>query len=287
MHQVKDKWIIAGDFNLVRWMVDRTGNFQGFGLMDSFNDFITRAGLIDVQLKNRSYTWSSKRPMPSFSKLDRVLISPDWTTTYPVISLQALEMVVSDHVPLLLSCRKAATEPRRLKFEVFWLRYKMPKEMVQILWNNPVVGDLPQHPLQSFYKNIELLQTALQMWHSEKFSDMENQLRCCKEMVLFFDRIEEHRHLNGYEFRLRGKSKERAFELANNLEEKWRQRSRCNWLKQGDKNTRFFHACASARVRKNLVLSIEHDGIQITDQEGIRNHYIGRASCRERVLAIV
>lgn len=273
MHQVKDKWIIAGDFNLVRWMVDRTGNFQGFGLMDSFNDFITRAGLIDVQLKNRSYTWSSKRPMPSFSKLDRVLISPDWTTTYPVISLQALEMVVSDHVPLLLSCRKAATEPRRLKFEVFWLRYKMPKEMVQILWNNPV-GDLPHHPLQSFYKNIELLQTALQMWHSEKFSDMENQLRCCKEMVLFFDRIEEHRHLNGYEFRLRGQSKERAFELANNLEEKWRQRSRCNWLKQGDKNTRFFHACASARVRKNLVLSIEHDGIQITDQEGIRNHFL-------------
>lgn len=142
--------------------MDRTGNFQGFGLMDSFNDFITRAGLIDVQLKNRSYTWSSKRPLPSFSKLDRVLISPNWTTKYPVILLQALEMVVSDHVPLLLSCKKATTKPRRLKFEVFWLRYKMPKEMVQILWNNPV-GDLPQHTLQSFYKNIELLQMALQM----------------------------------------------------------------------------------------------------------------------------
>lgn len=41
----------------------------------------------------------------------------------------------------------------------------------------------------------------------------------------------------------------------------WRQRSRLNWLKYGDKNTSFFRPKASQRKRKNTVHRIkDHDG---------------------------
>ena len=33
----------------------------------------------------------------------------------------------------------------------------------------------------------------------------------------------------------------------------WRQRSRINWFQNGDRNTSFFHAKASARQRKNFM----------------------------------
>ena len=117
--------------------------------MDSFNEFIRDAGLIDVQLKNRKYTWSSKRPEPTFSKLDRVLTTVEWTLSYPIITLEALELVVSDHVPLVLFCRNEATARRRHKIEIFWLKYEAPKLMVQTLWSS--VATLPQASLLKFH----------------------------------------------------------------------------------------------------------------------------------------
>lgn len=60
-----------------------------------------------------------------------------------------------------------------------------------------------------------------------------------------------------------------AYELATNVEERWRQRSRCNWLALGDRNTRFFHAMASSRLRNNMVFSIVEEGRTITDQQEI------------------
>lgn len=147
-------WLLAGDFNLVRWLVDRSSGTYSFRLMDLFNSFISDVGIIDTQLHNRSFTWTNKRPCPSFSKLDRIFTSVDWSAAYPIITLEALEVLVSDHTPLLLTCKRLHQRPKKLRMKLFWFNYQTPKAMIQRLWEDTDDGQLGSIAL--FDKKIAL-----------------------------------------------------------------------------------------------------------------------------------
>lgn len=199
--QASVPWVLAGDFNLVRWLVDRSACQRSFRLMELFNEFVADTGLIDVPLRNRTYTWSSNRPQPVFSKIDRVFLTPDWSTAYPVITLEALGVLASDHTPLVLSCKGLQQRPRRFQLESFWFKYQEPKEMVHRLWEEN--SSAPFNPIRSFHQRTRILHKGLSLWHSEKFGAMEKQLELCRKALLFFDTIEEQRQLVQHEFCMR------------------------------------------------------------------------------------
>lgn len=51
---------------------------------------------------------------------------------------------------------------------------------------------------------------------------------------------------------------------------KWRQRVKKEWYKGGDKNTKFFHACATQRRSHNNIQRIKnHNGTNISGQVDI------------------
>jgi mannosylglycoprotein endo-beta-mannosidase len=50
----------------------------------------------------------------------------------------------------------------------------------------------------------------------------------------------------------------------------WQQRGGEKWTLEGDGNTKFFHLVANGRRRKNLILSLEHDGVNVVEPEQIQ-----------------
>ena len=52
----------------------------------------------------------------------------------------------------------------------------------------------------------------------------------------------------------------------------WRQKSRVLWLKEGDKNSPFFHRIANSNRNVNTIGQLIINGIASTDEDEIREH---------------
>lgn len=66
-------WVLWGDFNYVRGEEERIGRGDIWRATTKFNEFINEAGLIDLLLMGRKFTWCNNRKDPTFSRLDRFL----------------------------------------------------------------------------------------------------------------------------------------------------------------------------------------------------------------------
>ncbi|PWZ06939.1 hypothetical protein Zm00014a_024860 [Zea mays] len=74
--------LIGGDFNIIRRESDKNkpGGTNKWSFL--FNAIIEQHGLIELDLVGRQYTWSNNRLDPTFEKLDRFLVSPEWDLAY-------------------------------------------------------------------------------------------------------------------------------------------------------------------------------------------------------------
>lgn len=126
---------------------------------------------------------------------------------FPCISLNALEMQTSDHVPLILSLRKPQNTKGHNRMELFWLRYPEVQKLIQQVWYATVHAEGTS--ITIFEQRTRELYRLLKEWHRRQFSEMKSQLDSCKEAIMFFDKIEESRPLDQREFKLRISLRER------------------------------------------------------------------------------
>ena len=117
---------------------------------------------------------------------------------------------------------------------------------------------------------MKILKEKIKGWNRDVFGRLEVNKNLALQQVEFWDGVESERSLIEGETELKREAKE-IFKKWVLLEEThWRQVSRELWLKEGDKNTGFFHRMANAHRRNNSMEKIKINGRWLEEEEEVR-----------------
>lgn len=73
-----NNWCIAGDFKVVRFLIEKFNSSRNTRSMEMFYEVIGELELIDPPLANAQFTWSNFCEDPICYCLDRFLFSAGW-----------------------------------------------------------------------------------------------------------------------------------------------------------------------------------------------------------------
>lgn len=256
-------WMVAGDFNATLVMQDRSNTTYPMQHMLRFRALISNLNLMDLPLQGRNFTWSSEREHPTYVRLDRFLISPEWATSYPNTQQRAIIATMFDHCPLICTSLTKFPTSNVFRVENSWLKVQQFKKIVQSTWlTDPTAQDVHQ-----LHQKLKKLTKEITKWSREYKKTTNYQQKICVVCLTWLTAQAEARALTQIEKLLQLHLKQRHNQIALQMEDKWYQRAKRNWVKKGDKNTHYLYQLASVRKRNNWVGSIEEDQITVTEHK--------------------
>eukprot|EP00253_Pinus_taeda_P030389 PITA_30389 len=238
-------WITGGDFNMITKLEEKIGGRNRLDPENSlFRDFIQNSFLIDMPFGNGTFTWSNRRAgkQQIASKLDRFLISDNVVHLGGDLLAAILPHIGSDHWPIALQWQRPGNPTRiPFHFEEFWLTHPTFKDM----WNRETFGNIFTAQ-QELNKDLSALQQKIiTEGHTEATLEQERNIH---------SKLEERR------------KQEETY---------WRQKSRIRWLKDGERNTKFFHRTTVQRRMHNSIPFIQsQEGARIEDHEKIEAEFL-------------
>ncbi|KAM6593181.1 hypothetical protein CsatA_000884 [Cannabis sativa] len=244
-------WCVIGDLNNILSHEDKRGGapYPNW-LIEGFQKTIQECELSDLELIGHQFTWEKSRGSDAWieSRLDRALASKQWLVYFSSAQLLNLELSSSDHSPLLLNMvsQTHISRHKQFRFENFWLREPMCFQVINDCW--------VESALSGIQEKIQLCGTKLTAWNSDYLGKFHSRLKHWKSEARKFKAGRDDMSLSRFK-----DAENNLFEVLNQKEIFWRQRSKQLWLQEGDQNTKYFHATATSRRRSNFIHKLQRD----------------------------
>lgn len=265
--------LLGGDFNVISSITEYRGNaFPELGGISDFSEFINENCLIDLATLGGQYTWHGVRNSgPVWKRLDRFLMNPSLRDFFSDIRILALARTTSDHSPILLCGENYDfSGPKQFRFQSMWTTHSDFLNLVRTNWSLPAEGG----GMRALAFKLKRLKQALRGWNRDTFGNVFDRIRNLESIVAEAEKCYDDCPTPDNRAKLHRHHAELLLALKQE-EMFWKQKARVKWLKEGDANTRFFHATVKDRHRRQRICAIKNDtGTLITTQKAIQDEAI-------------
>ncbi|KAA3477524.1 reverse transcriptase [Gossypium australe] len=246
---VREGWIVGGDFNAILNNEEKEGGRRkSRSSIDEFGEILEELSLTDIKTKNRWFTWSNNREWVDLVKerLDRFIVSDDFINKMPFMNAMVIRQSKSDHDAILMdtlgnktgdSCRDPYFG---FRYDICWAKDKEAKDMITRIWSTKD---------RNFLDKVEDIRKNLSTWQFQRYKRIKfktNDLE--KKVSNLMDSPNSE-----CSSRLLKVARGNLGHLYEVEEKYWVQKARIQWLREGDRNTRYFYIRATSRRKKNSI----------------------------------
>eukprot|EP00253_Pinus_taeda_P002878 PITA_02878 len=211
------------------------------------------------------------------SRLDRFLLSDNANHLGGDFAASILPFTGSDHWPISLHWSRPGNNIRRpFHLEAFWLTHPDFHQFINTEWKN--FHPPPGSKMFQFQQKLKHLKGKIKYWNRTTFgnilhkkANIEQDMKQLQQKIITQGRSDD---LADQE-----KSLEKELMEKEKQEEMlWKKKSRIRWLKEGEKNTKFFHNTTIQRRMHNNITHIQNEqGAKLEKHEEIEaellNHF--------------
>jgi hypothetical protein len=164
-------------------------------------------------------------------------------------------METSNQVPCLISISIAIPKSHIFRFGHYWLLHEDFMNQVSIGWHFDFHHSDAAKMITAKFKN---LRKVLNEW-KRTLSNLKQNITNVKLTLDLINFMEDFRDLSLAEWNFRVLLEEKLISLLQQQNIYWKQRGAVKWVTLGDANTKFFHANAIVKYRRNLITQLIND----------------------------
>ncbi|GKC85611.1 RNA-directed DNA polymerase, eukaryota, reverse transcriptase zinc-binding domain protein [Tanacetum coccineum] len=219
--------------------------------MNEFAHCIRDVEVEDILSLGVHFTWTKSRNNPkckTLKKLDRIMISKAFMDKFHNSSGMFLPYMISDHSLVVLKIPNGMEKRRQaFRFSNFVTDKKEFIPMVKEAWEVDIEG----HMMYRIVKKMKLMKKSLNKlsWaNGNIFVRVKNLRDCLKEVQIEVDKYPYDENLKSKSCKILSEYYEAMKDESNLL----MQKAKIEWLKDGDRNTEFFHKIIKGRTHKGI-----------------------------------
>ncbi|CAA7020953.1 unnamed protein product [Microthlaspi erraticum] len=228
-----------------------------------FRRMLDDCGLLDFPFKGNSMSWVGYRKCGKIQcKLDRAMGNEDWHHEFSHTNVEYLKLWGSDHRPILVRIlSKPASVKRCFKFDKRWLDKDGLKNTIKEGWSTTDISDLGD-----VHKKVQACRRAISRW---KKTNQSNSIKKIEEIKNLLEQAQTNDNMTSEEVL------QLKWDLCSAFRDEelyWKQKSRVTWLREGDMNTKFFHATTKQRRARNRITKLKRsDGTWAETEDDIEH----------------